>query len=407
MNTPALARGAALFCAAALTTLFAATAPCTYAQDTPPAAPSSQTALVTPVIPAPPLREIATTHGFGRIGTCANVGLLRAGADEGRYPAAIARDYSIVEPENELKPPAVWRGPGQYDWTNADFLLGAPGQTGWAQAHKVAVRGHVLVYARDDGYTLPSWLRASEADITPAQAREMLHTYIKTVVGRYRGKIVAWDVVNEAIDDNGASPRPFHLRDSFWFRKLGTDFLKLAFQWAHEADPTAELYLNEYGAEGMGRKSDDVLAILTWLKESGIYVTGAGMQYHLFLRDRIAPGDAHYQNAARLQAAGFAFMVTELDVALPVADSGTGYVAAHPADLDVQADRYRAVLHLARTSPNCRGLLVWGVSDNHSWIPGFSKGNGAATPSDSAYQPKPAYRAMQAELESSVLAAPK
>jgi endo-1,4-beta-xylanase len=347
--------------------------------------------------PALALRELAAKRGLTRFGTCASVGLLRSGADAGLYPAYIAREFSVVEAENELKPPAIWRGPTDYNWANADYLLGAPGATGWAQRNRVAVRGHVLVYARDDGYTLPGWLAKSEADISPADARKMLHDYIFAVAGRYRGKIFAWDVVNEAIDDK-KNDRPFNLRDSFWFRKLGPDFLKLAFQWAHEADPRAELYLNEYGAEGMGRKSDAVLAILTYLRSAGVYVTGAGMQYHIGLETTVTPGDAHYLNAQRLSAAGFAFAITELDIGIPVSDPGIGYVPAKPEDLDRQAELYRAVLHFALASKNCRLFQLWGPSDNHSWIPGFSKGSGAATPSDAKYQPKPAYRALQSEL---------
>lgn len=343
-----------------------------------------------------PLRDLAARRGLIRFGTCADIGRLRAGADDGKYPAYIAREYSLVEPENDLKPPAVWRGDGIYNWANADYLLGAPGETGWAQKNHVAVRGHVLVYARDDGYTLPDWLRKSEADISPARARQLLHDYIFAVAGRYRGKLVAWDVVNEAIDD-GPNDRPFHLRDSFWFRKLGPDFLKLAFQWAHEADPRAELYYNEYGAEGMGRKSNDVFALLQWLKSAGVFVTGAGMQYHLSVGDHVAAGDDHYLNARRLASAGFSFMVTELDVQMPVSDPKTGYVPLVAADLDRQAEVYRSVLDFALTSGNCRGLQMWGPSDNHSWIPAASAGKGAATPANAEYQPKPAYRALQEE----------
>jgi len=341
----------------------------------------------------PPLRTLAARRHLP-FGTAGALELLRANADAGTYADVMAKEFDMIEPENQLKPPAIWTGPDQYDWSNADWLVGAPGHTGWAQAHHMQVRGHVLVYARDDGYTLPEWLRRQEAQITPDQARKYLSDYIHTLVGRYKGKIFAWDVVNEAIDDNPANQNRFHLRDSFWFRKLGPEFLKLAFQYAHEADPDAELYLNEYGAEGLGYKSDAVLDILKWLKEQGVFVTGAGMQYHQSVGDSIKPGDAHYQNAQRLQAAGFAFMVTELDVAMPVSDGRAGLIPANAADLDRQADVYRDLLQLALDSPNCHGYQVWGFTDAHNWIPGFSKGRGAATILDGKYQPKPAYRAI-------------
>jgi len=341
------------------------------------------------------LRPLASKRHF-RLGTAVPIRLVRDNADEGQYVRALDGNFTMIEPENELKPPAIWTGPGQYNWADADWLLGAPGQTGWAQEHHFQVRGHVVVYARDDGYTLPNWLRTQEAQITPDQARQYLSDYIHTLVGRYKGKIFAWDVINEAIDDNPGNPNRFHLRNSFWYRKLGPEFLKLAFQYAHEADPDAELYLNEYGSEGLGPKSDAVLEILKWLKEQKVYVTGAGMQYHLRVEDSLQPGDAHYQNIQRLQAAGFAFMITELDVAIPISDGRAGLTPTNAADLDRQADVYRSLLQMALAAPNCHGVQVWGFTDRHSWIPGFSRGQrGAATLLDGQYKPKPAYHALE------------
>jgi len=375
-----------LACAGALLSLFASFATCLPAS-------AQKTAS---------LRTLASQRKL-RFGTAAGIGLLRSDADAGVYRNTTATEFDMIEPENEFKPPAIWLGPDTYDWSNADWLIGAPGQTGWAQANHLAVRGHVLVYARDDGYTLPDWLRKRESTITPAQARQYLHDYIHAVVSRYRGKVFAWDVVNEAIDDNPNS-NPYRLRNSFWYRKLGPDFIKLAFQYAHEADPRAQLYLNEYGAEGMGSKSDAVFDILKWLKHQGVYVTGAGMQYHLSIDDPITAGDAHYQNVSRLHAAGFTFMVTELDVHVPVTDPGIGFHASNVADLDRQAAIYREVLQLALNSPNCRGFQVWGYVDTHSWIPAVSPGRGAATLMDDHYQPKRAYYALQQALGAPVTA---
>jgi endo-1,4-beta-xylanase len=265
------------------------------------------------------------------------------------------------------------------------------------------VRGHVLVYARDDGYTLPQWIRDQQDKITPDKARQLLSDYIHAVVGRYKGKVLAWDVLNEAIDD-APNARPFQLRNSFWFRKLGRDFVKLAFQFAHEADPQAELYLNEYGAEGLGRKSDAVLEMVRWVRSEGVFVSGVGMQWHKGANTRLASGDDFYQNAARLGKEGFNFQVTELDVAVPVKpypaqDARYGQEPASPNDLKQQADVYRAVLRYALSLPNCRGLQLWGFSDKHSWIPGFSGGkDGAALISDAKFQPKPAHQSLLEEL---------
>lgn len=343
------------------------------------------------------LRKLAEKRKVN-FGTAAPIELLRNNADNGLFTPTAAAEFTVIEPENDFKPPAVWNGPGDYNWTNLDWLLGAPGKTGWAQASKVKVRGHVLVYARDDGYTLPDWIRKAEKDISPAQAKQYLRDYIYAVVGRYKGKVFAWDVINEAVAD-GETQNPYNLRDSFWFRKLGVDFIKLAFQYAHEADPKAELYINEYSVEGLGRKSDAILNLLKWLKWKGVPVTGAGMQYHLSATSRVQPGDNYYKNAQRLNDAGFAFQITELDVSLPVSDPKTGFVPTNPGDLQAQADVYRGVLQLALDSPNCRGFQVWGFTDRHSWIPGFTPGKGAALILDSQYKPKPAYNSLKVLLQ--------
>src|SRR5579862_1891800 len=107
--------------------------------------------------PAPSLRDLAARDRL-TVGSCVQVGLLRSGADGGQYEAVLARELNLVEPENELKPPSLWRALDKYDFTNPDFLLGKPGERGWAQEHRMKVRGHVLVYARDEGYTIPRWL---------------------------------------------------------------------------------------------------------------------------------------------------------------------------------------------------------------------------------------------------------
>ncbi len=355
------------------------------------------------------LRNLAISRGL-RLGTAAPIDVLRGdSADSSAFRAALMLGFNMIEPENDFKPPAIWQGEGKYDFDRADWLLGAPGALGWAQSNGFAVRGHVLVYARDDGYTLPQWIRDRQAAISPDKARQLLKDYIYALVGRYKGKVLAWDVLNEAIDD-GPGARPLHLRDSFWFRKLGPDFVKLAFQFAHEADPRAELYYNDYAAEGLSPKSDAVLELVRWVRAQGVFVSGVGMQWHKGVGDKIEPGDAFYRNAERLRKEGFDFQITELDVAVPVKpypkeDARYGQQAASPHDLKQQAAVYREVLRLALSFPNCRGFQMWGLSDKHSWIPGFSGGkNGAALISDANYQPKPAHGALREELAASAVA---
>lgn len=352
--------------------------------------------------PALSLRNLAINRGL-RIGTATPTWMLQFDHDNGAYRDFVLSNFTVVEPENDGKPPFIWKSENEYNLERADWLFGAPGKIGWAQRNGLAARGHVLVYAKDEGYTLPQWIRDTEDQITPEKARELLRDYIFTVAGRYKGRIVAWDVVNEAIDDE-ANDRPFQLRDSFWFRKLGRDFLKLAFQFAHEADPHAELYYNDFDAEGINPKSDAIFEMVQWLRSEGVFITGVGMQWHINVQTKVEPGDGFYRNAERLQKAGFDFEITELDVAVPVVpydskDPRYGQEPQGAAALAEQAEVYRSVLRYALHFPNCRGFQVWGACDKLSWIPEFSQGvNGAPLLADAAYQPKPAHAALVEEL---------
>ena len=353
--------------------------------------------------PAPRLRDLAKARRFN-IGSAMPVSNLRQNIDDGKYAALASSEFNLLELENDLKPPAIWVGPHEYHFTDVDFIVGGPGQRGWAQEHGMKLRGHVLVYARDEGYTLPQWLKSSGASMSKDEASELLHDYIHALVGRYRGKVAMWDVANEAIDDR-PNQNPFNLRNSFWFRKLGPEFLVMAFKWAHEADPKAELYYNEYGVEGGGPKAQHMLELAKWLKQQGAPITVLGLQYHIDWKTSIAPGDGHYQLIDEIHKLRLAYMITELDVAVPVqklpaGDPNRGLIPADPEDLNLQAKTYAAVFQMALTSRNCHGINIWGLTDRHSWIPGFSQGrNGLATLFDKSYLPKPALQAVEDVLK--------
>ncbi len=367
------------------------------------------------------LRPLADKRGL-LFGTAAPIGKLNLQTDGGQFQAALKQHFNMVEPENDFKPPAIWRDRETYNFDTTDTLLGAPGQTGWAQANQIAVRGHVLVYGRDDGYSLPNWLltgpnRTVNKDIeqamTRAEATELLRKYIFAVAGRYRGKIAQWDVINETIDDNGNNSNPFRLRDSFWFRKLGVEFVELCFRFAREADPNAKLYYNDYGIEGLGGKADAVFALVKDLKAKGVPIDGVGMQWHIGVGHQLVPGDRYYQNAKRFQDLGVDLMITELDVGVPVVvydqnDPRYGLEPSNAPDLFEQARLYRDVMRYALSFPCMKGVNIWGLSDKYSWIPGFTIGRlkrnppgipqGAALLLDANYKPKPAFWQLREEL---------
>jgi len=324
-------------------------------------------------------------------GAGVNVRNLQQDVDNGQYIQKIKDNYQLLVLGTELKSQTIWQGENIYNFTRADFILGAtPNSTGWAQQNLMQIRGHNLVWPKDK-YT-PQWLLKEESSITPDKAKQLLSDYIHTVVGRYRGKIPWWDVVNEAIDDNN-NTNPYNLRDCFWLRKLGPDFMKYAFTFAHEADPTVQLYYNEYGIETVGLKATRTINLLNWLRSEGVTVNAIGLQWHIPVSATVSPGDGHYQSAQQFIDNRYDIMVTELDVAIPT----SGGYPVNSQDLQIQGLIYRAVLeYVLHFSPNCKAMLTWDFTDRYSWLPinyNYTKGDGL--PLDWMYLPKAAYWQMQ------------
>ncbi len=354
------------------------------------------------------------------------------GADGGQYAGFVKGQFNMIEPENDFKPPAVWKGPTTYDFGATDAV------TTWAQTNNLTMRAHTLIYARDDGWTLPNWLvdttnpdrpvlqkYESNTTFTPAAAQDLLRQYITAIASRYQGKIAIWDVINESIDDTGANTNPYRLRNSFWYRKLGPNFIPLAFTYARAAAPNAKLYINDYGIEDGGAKGQNLLAMVLDLKKQGVPIDGIGMQWHVDAGQKIVAGDAYYQFAQSLKNNGVDIIVTEPDAGVPITiydktnplygqipknglvdNAKTSTDPVTQAAFNSQATTYQQVLRYALSFNNCRGFNLWGFSDKYSWIPSFTGGRatplGAALIADRFYQPKAAYSALQAELQQPV-----
>lgn len=316
-----------------------------------------------------PLRASADRRGFlvGAAVTAQPLG------NDSSYQDTLKREFNVVVAENVFKWEVIHPAKRKYDFTEADALVA------FAEANGMAIRGHTLVWHNQ----LPAWLTGG--DFTRDESIAILRDHINTLMTRYKGRIIAWDVVNEAIDDATGQLRTA----SFLFQKIGPDYVKLAFQFAREADPSAKLYYNDYSNEGLGFKSDNVYALLQSLKSEGVPVDGIGWQMHVENGFRI--GDQHRANAMRLAALGLELSITELDVraSLPLS----------AADLQSQAESYREVVEFCLSQPNCKALLTWGFTDKYSWIPGVFTGMGDALIFDANYQPKPAYLAMQQVLQ--------
>jgi endo-1,4-beta-xylanase len=170
---------------------------------------------------SPSLRALGNIHHL-LIGTAVNAEALQ---HDSQYSQLLADDFSEAVPENSMKMNIVETGPSHYNFTQADGLVA------FAWAHHESVHGHVLVWANT---TIPSWIQ--DARFTKQEAIDLLHDYITTVVTRYRHRVTSWDVVSEALSSTGS------LRPCYWLQIIGPSYIALAFQWAHEADPSAGLY---------------------------------------------------------------------------------------------------------------------------------------------------------------------
>ena len=292
------------------------------------------------------------------LGRQAGVAVRAERLDDAGYAAALTA-FGSVTPENELKWEISEPEPGRFDFGPADRIVD------FATRHRMAVRGHVLVWHLQN----PPWL----ADLSPARLRAALAEHIRTLMQRYTGRIAEWDVVNEAVADDG------RLRRSVWLDKLGLGYIALAFRLAHQADPRARLFYNDYGAEGEGTKADAVYRLVAALRRQGVPIDGIGLQGHV---DTTAP-PGYARTVRRFAKLGLDVELTELDVR-----TRGGEAAA-------QAAQYARLVAGCRP---CTRFTVWGLDDADSWVPGAYPGFGHATLLDEQLRPKPAFDAFRAAL---------
>ena len=324
-----------------------------------------------PVVVLPPtLRSLASGRGFV-MGTSVDVNALRLDA---QFRQQLAAEYNGVTSEWAMKFGPIHPQATTYNFTEADRLVS------FAQANHMTVHGHTLVW----GEGLPAWVTLGK--FTKAQLLQVLQNHITAVVGRYRGAVVSWDVVNEVVDD--AAP----LRNTLWLQVIGPEYIDSAFVWAHRADPAAQLYLNENHAEGVNTKSTEVLSLVEGLRARGIPVDGVGFQAHFTLNPPPPTATDLKANLARFADAGFDVRVSEMDVRVPD--------TASSAALDQEAAIYHSMLDACLAlGSRCTGFTTWGFTDKYSWIPKFYPGYGRGLPFDDSYQPKPAENALASRLQ--------
>jgi endo-1,4-beta-xylanase len=329
-----------------------------------------------PTVPRDSLRALASRVGL-RVGVAVNTDQL--GANK-KYTRIVNDQFSTVTPENVMKWESVEPTRGTYTWGAADELVASARQNGQL------VRGHTLVWHNQ----LPAWLTKGVADgtISKAQLRSLLKKHIKDQVTHFKGRIWQWDVVNEAVDEDGS------LRNSIWLQNLGPGYIADAFRWAHEADPQAQLFYNDYNIEFTGAKSNAVYALVKKLKSQGVPIHGVGFQTHLDTQYGFPDLRANLKRFADLR---LNVAETEVDIRTFV-KKGTNTPVSGLAQA-AQENYWSRSLQACLAVQRCISYTVWGVADSNSWIPGVFPGEGAALLYDDNLKPKGQYTVLQEDLE--------
>lgn len=294
-----------------------------------------------------------------------------AGDIPGNYSAdelrLIKENFTVVTPENCMKPGPVHPEADKWNFERPDALVK------WCQENDIVVHGHTLVWHGQTG----NWFFQ---DANKEVLTQRLKDHISTLVGRYRGKIRSWDVVNEAINDGGnaQTAETENLRRSNWQKIIGPDFLPLSFKFAHEADPNAKLFYNDYNIEA-GAKHGSSMVLLKRLIKEGAPIYGVGIQGHWTTgRVPFAEIDKAISDYASL---GLKVSISELDLTIRGASGGQlgggggrgarRATPASPQDLQAQANDYAKLFSIfIKHKDSIDRVTFWGLNDRRSWRAG-------------------------------------
>ncbi|MFB9237654.1 endo-1,4-beta-xylanase [Plantactinospora siamensis] len=337
--------------------------------------------------PADSLRALAAPTGL-RFGTA----VVPSDFDNPAYAKVVGEQFSVLTPGNEMKWQLVEPTRGTYDWSGGDRVVT------FAQAHDQLVRGHTLMWHNQ----LPDWLTTgvSDGSISNDQLRALLHKHITDEVTHFRGKIWQWDVANEFFA-NSWDPHPLAdgiNGDDFWVSHLGEGILTDAFRWAHEADPHALLFYNDFnigGEDGTNAKADAVYAWIKRMRAEGVPIDGVGSQGHV---------DTQYgyprqltDDLRRYASTGAKVAITEADVRTFVNNATEQVPTDHLAEF-AQPYEFSNMLKACLAVPECLSFTAWGFTDAESWIPDVFPGEGYALLYDVHLNPKPVYTDLQDDL---------
>ncbi|EFQ33822.1 glycosyl hydrolase family 10 [Colletotrichum graminicola M1.001] len=323
------------------------------------------------------LNTLAVRAGLKYFGTAVGEGQV----NDATYRAVVnnKNEFGSLVPENGQK----WQGTepsrGSFSFSNADIVPNI------AKANGQILRCHTLTWHSQ----LPNWV--SSGQWTAATLTSVIETHISNVMKHYLGQCYAWDVVNEAADDDGS------WRTSVFYNVLGTSFLPISFRAAKAADPNTKLqsltstrYYNDYNLEYNGAKTNRVYEAVTIVQNAGAPIDGVGFQGHLIVGS--TPSRSALATVLRR------FTALNLEVAYTELDIRHSSIPASSSAQATQGNDYVNVVGSCLDVDGCVGVTIWGFTDKYSWIPGTFPGTGDALLWDSNYNKKPAYTSVSSLL---------
>ncbi|KAG7286280.1 NAD(P)H-dependent D-xylose reductase (XR) [Staphylotrichum longicolle] len=317
------------------------------------------------------LRQVQTLNAAMKAAGREYIGTSLTVRSDSQEQNIIKSEFGSITPENAQK----W---DQTEPSRGNFNFGAADQhVNWATQNGKHVRCHTLVWYSQ----LPSWV--SNSNFNNATLIQVMTNHINTVMGRYRGKCNHWDVVNEALNEDGT------YRDNVFLRVIGEAYIPIAFRIAAAADPAAKLYYNDYNLEYLGPKLQGAARIVKLVKSYGLKIDGVGYQAHLVTettptQSTPTPSEEDLTAALKVTAdLGVDVAYTEIDIRMKT--------PSNAQKLQALADAYGRVARSCINVPRCVGMTIWGVSDKYSWVPQTFNGEGDALLWTSNYQKKAAY----------------
>jgi len=322
-------------------------------------------------VPAPkPEKETSLYKAFEKrnrefIGTALTI------RNETAEPQIVAQDFNSVTPENAMKWESTEPSRNNFTFAGGDAVVA------FAKKYDTEIHCHTLVWHSQ----LPTWVSGGGFDNKTLIS--IMENHIKNVAGRWKGACTRWDVVNEALNEDGT------YRKSVFLDTIGEAYIPIAFRLAAKYAKGSKLYYNDYNLEYNGAKTEGAKRIVKLIKSYGVRIDGVGYQAHLSSEATpTAPGPTPDQKTleAALEATskeGVDVVYTEIDVRMNT--------PATPEKLKVQAKAYERIAKSCIAVKRCVGMTVWGISDKYSWIPGVFPTEGAALLWGDDYAKKPAY----------------